>query len=242
MRRFSLFLALVSLGLSLAPPAAAYTVIDPLNTDQSNYAFGEAITIEFVNSSDGQTQLGKYWRITNSDTGEEVALYQWPDDKTSVRRYGSRSWTWHQLGPACYGECQNVSPGEQVPAGRYTVTIEIDGEPFSHDFTIGQYFTLGFEARPAIEYTVFVGSQPEVDQMTAEADAEDKTLIVSGLVRRGRDYNDDWKFSMGPRSIVLGEAFIEVCDGSPFYVQRNRSEWFGERWCPWDSYVKRVGR
>jgi hypothetical protein len=46
---------------------------------------------------------------------------------------------------------------------------------------------------------------------------------------------------MGPHSIVLGEVFVEVCDGSPFYVQRHRKEWLGERWCPWDSYVKRIG-
>jgi hypothetical protein len=47
---------------------------------------------------------------------------------------------------------------------------------------------------------------------------------------------------MGPSSIVLGEVFVEVCDGDPNYVERHRREWLGERWCPWSSYVKREGR
>jgi hypothetical protein len=35
---------------------------------------------------------------------------------------------------------------------------------------------------------------------------------------------------------------IEVCDGNPRYVQRHRDEWRGETWCPWSSYVEKVGR
>jgi hypothetical protein len=78
--------------------------------------------------------------------------------------------------------------------------------------------------------------------METEAAAEEKTLIVSGVVRRPQRYNPDWRFAMRSGSIVLGEVFIEVCDGSPKYVQRHRSEWLGERWCPWSSYVEKVGR
>jgi hypothetical protein len=241
MRRLSLILCL-AIGLAVVP-AEAHTVIDPLNSDRNTYAFGEAIEIVLDYCPDDSVRMGKYWRITNIHTGEEVSFYQWAEgDRTLTCRNGRRTWVWHQLGPSCYGECQNVSPGRQVPAGRYEISIQMSGERVTHRFTIGQYFTLGFEARPTLEFNVFVGSQPEIDQMTAEAEAEDKTLIVSGVVRKARDYNADWKISMGSHSIVLGEAFIEVCDGSPHYVQRHRTEWLGERWCPWDSYVKRVGR
>jgi hypothetical protein len=77
--------------------------------------------------------------------------------------------------------------------------------------------------------------------MTAQANSDEKTLIVSGIVRRQVLYNSRWDFSMGHRSIELGEVFIEVCDGAPRYVQRHRDEWFGQRWCPWSSFVKRIG-
>ena len=236
------FLLVVALLFGSTGAVSADTRTDPLGTDRGSYAFGEEVRIEFVNLADDAVRMGKLWRITHLDTDEEVAFYQWPDDERAVRRYGTRTWTWGQLGPACYGECQNVSPGEQVEAGRYQVTMQVNGRSVSQSFTIGQYFTLGFEARPELGFTVFVATQPEIDEMTAEAGAEDKTLIVSGIVRKERDYNPGWNFSMGTRSIVLGESFVEVCDGSPHYVQRHRKDWLGERWCPWDSYVRRVGR
>jgi hypothetical protein len=55
-------------------------------------------------------------------------------------------------------------------------------------------------------------------------------------------YNQPWSYKMGSRSIVLGEAFIEVCDASPTSVENHREDWLGKRWCPWSSYVKRAGR
>ena len=78
--------------------------------------------------------------------------------------------------------------------------------------------------------------------MNEEAAAEDKTMIVSGIVRRGQGYNPDWSYVMGPRSIVLGEVFIETCDQAPESVEEHRKEWLGRRWCPWNSYVARAGR
>ena len=66
--------------------------------------------------------------------------------------------------------------------------------------------------------------------------------IVSGIVRAKRPFNQPWSYTMGPQSIVLGQAFIEVCDASPTYVENHRADWLGQRWCPWSSYVKHAGR
>lgn len=205
------------------------------------FAPGEVVSIVLVNEGTTDVTMGKTWDLSYRD-GDGTAFYQWPDDQLVVAPGEQRVWQWDQLVNQCYGECQNVRAGDPAQAGRYEVTTTVDGNEETARFSLGQYFTLGFESRPGTEFSVFAASQPEVDRMTAEASASDKTLIVSGVVRKGRTYNGAWNFSMGPRSIVLGEVFIEVCDASPYYVQRHRSEWLGERWCPWSSFVESVGR
>ena len=235
--------ALLLLGTVLVSSGSASPVYlrAKFSAPPGHHVLGEPVAIRLVSTGNVGFEMGETWDLTHIETGQ-TAFYQWPEDERMVSAYDEREWVWDQRVNQCYGECVNVREGDPAPAGRYEVTTTVNGKTKTARFTLGQYFTLGFEARPNIEFTAFVGTQPEIDQMTAEAEAEDKTKIVSGIVRKGRGYNPDWNFSMGPHSIELGEVFIEVCDGSPFYVQRHRDEWLKERWCPWDSYVKRVGR
>lgn len=203
---------------------------------------GEPAPIRLVNKGTTTITMGKTWDLQWLN-GEGTAFYQWADDELVLAPGESRVWDWDQRVNACYGECQNVRAGDPAEAGRYEVTTTVDGVEETVQFNLGQFFTLGFRTREHLEFTVFVAEQPQIQQMTVEAHADDGTdLITSGIVRKARRYNSDWKFSMGPYSIELGEMFIEVCDGSPWYVQRHRSEWMGQRWCPWSSYVKRVGK
>ncbi|MDQ3940308.1 MAG: hypothetical protein M3238_03040 [Actinomycetota bacterium] len=243
-RRFGLLLAAVATLAALLAMAATSARERPLafGADRDRYEIGHDITIRFVNNTNRVVRMDPIWHLGLAQTDEEVASYHWSDEERVVAPGEQRIWVWSQLGPACYGQCQNVSPGEQVRAGRYVVTATIDGVPLSDAFEIGSFFTLGFEGRPNVSFVVFVATQDEVDRMNEEAAAEDKTLIVSGLVRKGQRYNPDWSYVMGSRSIVLGEVFIEVCDASPGYVERHRDQWMGERWCPWSSYVARAGR
>jgi hypothetical protein len=210
--------------------------------ENGRYQIGEAITIRFENNTDHDVQMGKIWRIGAWQTDQEVASYYWPDSERTVAPGEEREWTWHQLGPACYGECQNVHPGEQVDAGKYVVLAPIGGRQRQDTFLIGSYFTLGFREREHLSFVVYVAKQHEIEEMAREAESEEKRLIVGGIVRRGRaPYNADWTYTMRPRSIELGEVWVEVCDGSPRYVQRHLNDWVGEMWCPWSSYVAKAG-
>ena len=228
--------------MTVVPTATASPVYNPkFDAPPGRHVLGEPVEIELVNEGTTAITMGETWDLTYLD-GDGSAFYQWPTDELELKPGERLVWTWDQRVNQCYGECQNVRQGDPAPAGRYEVTTTIDGYEETATFTLGQYFTVGFTSRQKIEYVVYVATQEEVDLMTAEAAAEDKTLIVSGLVQKKRPYNSFWNFTMGPRSIELGEVFIEVCDGSPWYVQKHRDDWLGERWCPWSSYVKRVGR
>lgn len=202
-------------------------------------AAGEEIAISLLNDGTRSITMGDVWEIRSLEDGSS-AQYFWSEEEAEVDPGRVVTWRWDQFVNRCYGICQNIREGDPAPVGRYVATATVDGQEVTTRFSIGQFFTLGFRERKA-EFAVFVSTQEEIDQMTSEADSEEKTLIVSGIVRKRAPYNSVWNFSMGHRSIELGEVFIEVCDAAPRYVQRNRDEWLGERWCPWSSYVKRVG-
>jgi hypothetical protein len=106
----------------------------------------------------------------------------------------------------------------------------------------GAFFTLGFRGSGQT-FVVLVRERQAIRGLRADlSKPRRERRIVSGIVRRGRPYNQPWSYAMGPRSIVLGQVFIEVCDASPTYVESRRADWLGRRWCPWSSYVKRAGR
>jgi len=240
MRKVSASALMFVLAMTAAAPASPVYVYD-FEAGKRHVVGGDPVPIRLVNTGTTTITMDPTWDLEWL-TGEGSAFYQWPEDELTLAPGESREWTWDQRVNACYGECQNVRPGDPAEAGRYRVTTTLDGMDVATEFNLGQYFTLGFDQREKIEFVVFVAEQPQIDQMFDEAHTDDKMLITSGLVRTGRKYNPDWNFTMGPYSIELGEMFVEVCDGSPWYVQKHRKDWLGERWCPWSSYVKRVGR
>jgi len=199
---------------------------------------GTTVEIVFTNVSDEPVLMAGTWRIGRARTDQTMATYRWAEGERMVAPGASRRWAWDQR-EGCTGECSKTSVGEQVEPGPYVVAI--GGR--RRAFQVGQFFQIGFDHLPEDEtLTVFVNRSDDIAEMTSEADAQDKTLIVSGIVRKGRDYNRPWTITMGPGSIVLGEVFVEVCDADPYQVQDYRRSWLGERWCPWSSYVAAVGR
>jgi hypothetical protein len=112
----------------------------------------------------------------------------------------------------------------------------------AHDADRGKFFTLGFKGRDAT-FVILAREQRVIHALRADlAKPRRERRIVSGIVRPRRGYNRPWSYTMGSRSIIVAEVFVEVCDASPAYVENHREDWLGKRWCPWSSYVKRAGR
>ena len=233
-------MVLVVLGLGFAGPSAGGSQ-PRFDTDRHRYRPREVVTTTLVNDSNETIRLTSEWSIGEVGGPTRARMY-WGEPLTEVDPGETRVWRWRQDPNDC-GQPQDACThvGGYVDPGRYVVRAEVDGVELERRFEIGRYFTLGFE-RSAETFVVWAIEEKPIRQMTREARAEEKTLIVSGIVRGARRYNPDWSYTMGPRSIVLGEVFTEVCDGAPRYVERHRDEWRGERWCPWSSYVRRAGR
>lgn len=214
-------------------------------TSHHRNVVGKVVGITLQNYEQSAVTLDGAWTITDVRTGKQVSHYDFAEDQRELGPGEAIEWEWMQ-DDACYGICRNVRAGEPVGPGIYEASVETSLGTSTRRFHVGRYFTVGFRCGDTDcgwdDFVVYVNTPDEVAQMETEASSSDKTLIVSGIVRSRKPYNRNWRFSMAPGSIVLGEVFIEVCDANPRYVQRHRSEWFGERWCPWSSYVEKVGR
>ncbi len=133
-------------------------------------------------------------------------------------------------------------------AGNFRATFKTSAGTFKDTFEIGAFFTLAFrcddpDCEPVDPYVIFVRKEKPIRQLRTDLGRdEDQRRIVSGIVRDRAPYNSSWSYTMGPRSIVLGDVFIEVCDAHPNYVENHRRRWMGERWCPWSSFVASEGR
>lgn len=134
-------------------------------------------------------------------------------------------------------------------AGAFVAAMRTSEGRFTDTFQIGAFFTLDFhcedtgDCKPIDRYVFFVREEKPLRQLRADLEKpEEDRRIVSGIVRVGRDYNPEWSYVMDPETIVLGEVFIETCDAHPQFVEDNRDDWLGERWCPWSSYVSAEGR
>lgn len=237
-----LLLALCLLAPVVVPSSAFSTGKVTFDTDRARYRDGTIVTVTLYNGSGRSITMENPWVIANRRTGDTESVYMWPDDQLLVAPGDERVWRWEQNDGGCYGQCDNVHYGDPVGAGRYVAAASTTDARYKAAFDIGEYFTIGFTSRAEAKFIVYVNTPEEVAAMKSQAAGETEKQIVSGIVRRGKRYNPAWNFTMGPGSIVLGDVFMEVCDGSPYYVQRHRRDWLGDRWCPWSSYVEKVGR
>lgn len=205
---------------------------------------GTPVILVLQNTGDERLRFSSPWTITRAKTGEVAAQFHWTRRERSLAPGETAIWEWDQTEGAHGSAPRPPEEAERVGPGSYELTLRAGGSTIERRLLVGRFFTAGFGGRDDT-FVVFVAERKPLRQMKAEAKLahEDKTLIVSGKVRgAARRYNGDWSYSMGPRSIVLGEVFVEVCDANPRYVERHREEWVGRRWCPWSSYVARAGR
>jgi hypothetical protein len=55
------------------------------------------------------------------------------------------------------------------------------------------------------------------------------------LICSPEDWNSPWSWHMDPESLRFAEAAIEVCDGTPSYVEANCATFGVGRYCPWGA-------
>lgn len=244
-RRVSLLALAVAVVFGFVPAAADNR--PELRTERQRYRPRQMVVIRLTNDTGREISFKSPWRIRDRHSGDVVSRYYWTPGERSFEPGDRRVWEWSQ-DPNQYSTEAKTQVGGHVGPGSYIAEVDIADYTLRRAFKIGRYFTLGFrcgdtaDCDPPNPFVVFVTKDKAIKRMKQEAESEDKTLIVSGIVSRKVRYNPHWSYSMGSQSIVLGEVFTEVCDAHPEYVEDHKKQWTGERWCPWSSFVKNMGR
>ncbi len=97
---------------------------------------------------------------------------------------------------------------------------------------------------PYAEFVVQVGAESFVARLTdpgeitrfREAMAGGRSGFPAGpLVRGDGGFNAPWTWHLDPNETELVEAAIEVCDGTPSYVELHQDDF--PTYCPWAARI-----
>jgi len=83
-----------------------------------------------------------------------------------------------------------------------------------------------------------------INRLLADLNGSRK-LIVSGFVTSGNGgFNNNgtinWNWHLDPQKLMVGDAFMEVCDSTPSDIENNLKLWLGKQFCPWGNRVTAV--
>jgi hypothetical protein len=103
-------------------------------------------------------------------------------------------------------------------------------------------------AEPIATFIVQVGADRFNVQVTEQADYERLVArmqsgnagVINGRVARGDGgFNGPWSWHLIPASIEVPDLSIELCDGTPSYVEAHLDEWMRsvKNYCPWGARV-----
>lgn len=88
-------------------------------------------------------------------------------------------------------------------------------------------------------------TDPETVSLANENLEGKNKLFPSGQLARGDGgFNKPWSWYLKPETVRMVEVSIEVCDGTPSFVEKELDYWFGtvKSYCPWAGRIVAVGR
>ncbi|MBI2435187.1 MAG: hypothetical protein HYV26_20200 [Candidatus Hydrogenedentes bacterium] len=58
----------------------------------------------------------------------------------------------------------------------------------------------------------------------------------------GTDCDERWSWHVDPQQVEWADFTIELCDGTPSYIEAHRDAWIQDvgQWCPWSAAVMSV--
>jgi hypothetical protein len=112
----------------------------------------------------------------------------------------------------------------------FSMAFKQNGESHTQSFTIDvvdQQFALR-------------ATDPETIQQLIDNYNGKNNFHVTGTVVKGDGgFNSPWSWHLDPSSLRMAEVSIELCDGTPSFVEENLDYWLEtvHTYCPWSSKV-----
>lgn len=103
----------------------------------------------------------------------------------------------------------------------------------------GQFFTV----RVINDTFVMFVTDPATIQLARENFEGKNNRFPSGRIQAGNGgFNGIWGWHYVPESIRMVEVAVEVCDGTPSYVNTHLNDYLAVGYCPWTAKVIKIGR
>jgi hypothetical protein len=103
----------------------------------------------------------------------------------------------------------------------------------ANDPTSGVYAT--FRVARSEIFHAWITDSEGIDQAVALWQGVSRARIPAGLlICESVEWNCPWSWHLDPDSIRFAEFAIEICDGTPSYVEANCGS-FGPYYCPWSA-------
>jgi hypothetical protein len=92
------------------------------------------------------------------------------------------------------------------------------------------------------QFRVWITNPQTVQQVLDLEAGRSDANIPNGRILRGPgagDHNAPWSWHLDPEQIEMAEMTVEVCDGTPSYVEEHLDEFVDtvERYCPWSAQL-----
>jgi hypothetical protein len=95
------------------------------------------------------------------------------------------------------------------------------------------------------EFRAWVTNPGAIEQILALQAGESQASIPNGRILRGpgrADHNAPWTWHLDPEQIAMAEFTVEVCDGTPSFVE-SEIDYFVDtvrQYCPWSAKLLNV--
>jgi len=115
--------------------------------------------------------------------------------------------------------CHSESPVQSPPSGEY-FTVQVGTQNF-----------------------VMFATDAETIRLAKDNFNGKNHRFPSGHIIEGDGgFNQPWNWHFVAEDVRMVEVAIEVCDGTPGYVNDHLSDYLGTAFCPWSAKVIKIGR
>jgi hypothetical protein len=89
------------------------------------------------------------------------------------------------------------------------------------------------------QFAVRAVDQTTREQLTARLQSGSAGVIIGRVAAGDGGFNAPWSWHLVPSSVAVADAAIELCDGTPSYIEAHRDEWMRsvQNYCPWGAKV-----
>ncbi len=92
------------------------------------------------------------------------------------------------------------------------------------------------------QFAVRVTDQTTFEHLSARMQSGTTGVILGRVAAGNGGFNGPWSWHLVPSTIQVADFAIELCDGTPSYLEANRDEWIRtvRNYCPWSAKVVAV--